>query len=49
MEEDTLRFWIIPVICLVAVMGLFVIILEPNSFPNSYLYVYTQACTETVC
>ncbi|QLH10837.1 hypothetical protein [Nitrosarchaeum sp. AC2] len=38
MEEDTLRFWIIPIICLVAVMGLFVIILSyqfNTAMPNA--------------
>jgi len=30
MEEDSLRFWIIPIICFVAVGGIFVVILDYN-------------------
>ena len=38
MEEDSLRFWITPIVCLVAVMGGFVVILEyqvNTAFPNA--------------
>ena len=30
MEEDSLRFWIIPIICFVATAGIFVVILDYN-------------------
>jgi hypothetical protein len=40
MEEDALRFWIIPIICLVIVMGFFVFSLDykiNTIFPNAEL------------
>ena len=40
MEEDSLRFWIIPIICFVVIGGVFVIILDYNfnvKYPNAVI------------
>lgn len=52
MEEDALRFWIIPIICLVIVMGFFVFSLNYKIniiFPNAELErqeIKEMACPE---
>lgn len=52
MEEDSLRFWIIPIICFVVVMGIFVVILEYNfntKMPNAEIELaemQTMTCPE---
>lgn len=40
MEEDSLRYWIIPIICIVAIMGVFSVTIEykvNTIFPNAAL------------
>ena len=54
MDEESLRFWIIPIMCMVAVMGIFLVTLEykiNTVFPNAELErleIQKMSCEEIV-